>query len=208
MRWFCTRRAFGFIRAHDSNQDVFFHKINLFDASRIPQTGDRVEFRLIKAAPSNCAVDVTLVPSSSVKSTNKKIEVLDLVEPGKKDAALETDQLNANINTKGRTLKLRKKSRRTKRRLTRKQPPVKESDTENRSPTVDNELPSRRENLNAEDSPSSDDDLVIGEENCFPLCSLGQVQRQKIGPSSSVYPNPTPSTSSLTDTSRRNHVGC
>lgn len=236
VRWFCTRRAFGFIRAHDPHQDVFFHQLNLSDTSRLPQTGDCVEFRLINATPSNCALDVTLIspganknvqsphrktssihssaPASDVRENIKaKTPVSPLgrgpTEPRKENVILETCKPSASIDVKVLPPKPRKNRRKTtKRRVTRRQLSAEESSPEDRPPPIDDRPTAREENLSAEEPPYSEDELLIQEENCFPLCSLGQVQRQEIGPFSSVYLNPTPSTSTSTDTSRLHHVEC
>lgn len=254
--WYTERRGYGFIRAHDTEQNVFFHRVNLMDASRVPQAGDRVEFRLRCATPSNRALDVNIISpvtrtniptiqsphreTSPTKPTVKgvpvslakvqrKLPVKETsnpppirVHPKSKRAnpATETPQASAstetpssthvsvNPNVKHHTSKPRKTPRKSRRGVTHFPLPVEESGAADRSPALDNESSCSDENSGAEDPPIKDDELATQEENCSPLCSLGQVQRQKTGPSSFDFPSLTPSTSTSTDTSHRHPVGC
>lgn len=49
VKWFQANKGFGFVRTveKDGKEDIFLHKKNLNNSSRIPKTGEKVRFDIM-----------------------------------------------------------------------------------------------------------------------------------------------------------------
>lgn len=232
VKWYNVRRGFGFIRVQDTAQDVFFHRVNLVQTSRFPQTGDAVRFRILGATPSDRALDVTLLvlpqcekvsatksphctasPTGSVSNaltvSVAEIQQKKTCHEPVNSAIGDTGKLRLANTTSSVSNKVGTTSSTTarakvngKRRTSQRRSRRKRKDKRHHS-----QPPAQEHNPNMQ-HVDRDDELIFDEENCGPLCSQGQVQRRMFGPSSSGSQNLLDLTSSLTDVSRPPQSEC